>query len=165
MSLCRFFDKPGGCRFGSSCKFKHGAAGESAPGQLNASTSGTNHHAISREDIPKGVCHFFWRSGSCNKGFACKFNHRRPTPTQDGSHPVDASLSPRRLTMPGPPLPTIGNNGASLSPEETQARIKRFLQDAYRFSGNARDARTFLWLISNSSDDNKKWVRISFSLL
>lgn len=68
---CTFFASPQGCRFGASCRFKHG---NDAPG---ASAGGSPvHRAFSPGGSPAGdgSCKFF-AMGNCQYGTNCRFTH------------------------------------------------------------------------------------------
>ncbi len=64
---CKFESSPGGCRFGSSCRFKH-----STPG--GASVGGGYSAAPPAGAGGKPQCMFFAR-GNCQYGEGCRFSH------------------------------------------------------------------------------------------
>lgn len=61
--VCKFESAPGGCRFGSSCRFKHSSPATGAPfAGVSAGAGG------------KPQCMYFAR-GNCQFGDSCRFGH------------------------------------------------------------------------------------------
>jgi hypothetical protein len=65
--ICKFESYPGGCRFGSSCRFKHSTPSV-APGGYTAPAVGSSGAG------GKSQCMYFAR-GNCQYGDSCRFAH------------------------------------------------------------------------------------------
>jgi hypothetical protein len=67
---CKFESSPGGCRFGSSCRFKH-----STPGAVGGYTAGpSSSSGAGAASGGKAPCMYFAR-GNCQNGDKCRFGH------------------------------------------------------------------------------------------
>lgn len=67
---CKYFDRPGGCKYGKSCKFSHS--------RKTSSTVELNFMGLPIRPGEK-ECPYYMRTGSCKFGANCKFNHPDPT--------------------------------------------------------------------------------------
>lgn len=92
---CKYFDRPGGCKFGKACKFNHSRKFNPT---LKLNFMGLPIRLGERE------CPFYMRNGSCKFGASCRFNH--PDPTSSGR--PDA-------------LSRYGNGGPIFSPDASQS--------------------------------------------
>ncbi|XP_057548802.1 zinc finger CCCH domain-containing protein 67 [Amaranthus tricolor] len=92
---CKYFDRPGGCKFGKACKFNHS--------RKTNSTFTLNFMGLPIRPGEK-ECPFYMRNGSCKFAANCRFNH--PDPTSIGG--PDA-------------LPKYGNGGSVYSPNASQS--------------------------------------------
>jgi len=68
-SQCTFFSSPQGCRFGETCRFKHG---DSTP--TSGSAQGSPYAGGAPSPSGDGTCRFF-RLGTCRNGDNCQFSH------------------------------------------------------------------------------------------
>lgn len=87
---CRYYQSPGGCRQGASCKFAH-TSGSDASSSVQAAPLRLGGNNIAQSDnnpkVPSGTCRYFWTRGNCARGAACTFVHQTP----ESSAPVAAS--------------------------------------------------------------------------
>ncbi|XP_021720218.1 zinc finger CCCH domain-containing protein 43-like [Chenopodium quinoa] len=67
---CKYFDRPGGCKFGKACKFNHS--------RKTNPTSKLNFMGLPIR-LGEKECPFYMRNGSCKFGANCRFNHPDPT--------------------------------------------------------------------------------------
>uniref|UniRef100_A0A7C8YZD5 C3H1-type domain-containing protein n=1 Tax=Opuntia streptacantha TaxID=393608 RepID=A0A7C8YZD5_OPUST len=102
---CKYFDRPGGCKFGKACKFNH-----------NRKTSGASQLNFLGLPIRPGEkeCPYYMRNGSCKFGANCRFDHPDPTslgPDAISSHsnggPVVSSNAPQSALAPWSPSPAL----------------------------------------------------------
>lgn len=94
---CKYFDRPGGCKFGTACKFNHSRKTNPT---LKLNFMGLPIRLGEKE------CPFYMRNGSCKFGANCRFNH--PAPTSVG----------------GPdPLSEYSNAGSVFSPDASQSTL------------------------------------------
>ncbi|KAJ6625897.1 P-loop containing nucleoside triphosphate hydrolase protein [Mycena sp. CBHHK59/15] len=131
---CRFYNTPGGCRHGQSCKFSH-----SAPGNRDEMSPRTSL----AQRAPPGICNFYWSSGSCRHEFNCRYHHTRDPSASapSSSEPAIAghSLAPFLTEAGLAKLNGLGTDvffappSKPLSPNETHNHLKRFLHDNFRF--------------------------------
>lgn len=86
---CLFYNKPGGCRNGSSCRYDH-----VDPAHLPtayAATEGNSAYTSSCGNTPLGVCSFYWRNGNCRHGSQCRFSHERGSKVAIGGNSTYAN--------------------------------------------------------------------------
>ncbi|KAL2932630.1 Zinc finger CCCH domain-containing protein 43 [Bienertia sinuspersici] len=94
---CKYFDRPGGCKFGKACKFNHSR--KPNPG-VKLNFMGLPIRLGEKE------CPFYMRNGSCKYGATCRFNH--PDPTTIGVPDT---------------LPRYSNGGSIFSPNVSQSTL------------------------------------------
>ncbi|KZT10660.1 P-loop containing nucleoside triphosphate hydrolase protein [Laetiporus sulphureus 93-53] len=183
--ICRFHNKPGGCRRGIQCKFRHvdslarqtsfPPAAVMSMGETQIADNGTWQASAqnpANAKAPSGVCSFYWTKGDCSRGFQCRYKHiakdanRRDSQGQDLQPSTTAmqAIAPF-LTKEG--LARLADRGTDgffavdtskpLSPSEVHNYLKRFLFDSYRFK-NVVEIYSFLNLISNATANNVKWT-------
>jgi hypothetical protein len=115
---------------------------------------------IDRTSIPRGICHFYWSTGVCDRGFDCTFKHqaRDQVPssspaTQSTDHTPDF-FSPEGLAM---------NNGSivdtrhTLSPSEAHNHLKFYLFDNFVFR-DAINVEGFTRILASVNSRNRAWV-------
>ncbi|XP_074294707.1 zinc finger CCCH domain-containing protein 43 [Silene latifolia] len=95
---CKYFDRPGGCKFGKACKFNHSKKASPA--------SELNFMGLPIRPGEK-ECPYYMRNGSCKFGAHCRFNH--PEPTSGGGHDD---------------LPSYGNGEPISSPDASRSTPK-----------------------------------------
>lgn len=159
---CRHFNRPGGCKFGNSCRFSHDVA-----------TSRPNPQPLSNRETPPGVCRSYWTHGDCKFEFNCKFRHQAgpgvlessPSPSPARSSAKDSGIVPFLTEKGLAKLSGSGTDGffpsnsATRTPADTHNGLKRFLQNDYRFSLTT-DVYSFLTLLSSASTTNLTWVSV-----
>lgn len=172
--LCRFHGKPGGCRRGSGCNFRHAdGVDTSFNPSSNGPTSGPRRDSGSRPPVPRapnGICDFYYNRGFCARGSDCRFRHEGPNQATQVMTQSSASysspdfssfLTPAALAR----IQGAGTDGffgapvAELKPSEVNYHLRKFLEDSYRFRF-ALDVYGFVALMSNASSGNSSWVRV-----
>ncbi|KAL9267093.1 Zinc finger CCCH domain-containing protein [Drosera capensis] len=69
---CKYYDRPGGCKYGKACRFNHNKKNSTArPTDLNF--MGLPIRPGEKE------CPYYSRTGSCKYGGNCRFHHPKPT--------------------------------------------------------------------------------------
>ncbi|KZT72216.1 P-loop containing nucleoside triphosphate hydrolase protein [Daedalea quercina L-15889] len=168
---CRFFNSPGGCRWGTSCRFAHDRARNSRVHQRSPSLGGAQNSGSA--NAPPGVCRAFWADGECRHGFGCRFKHIPPpshTQTPRAESPQGTFLSAvdtiapllnagglAKLTERSTDNFFAVDPSKQLAPSEVHNHLKRYLFDDYRFR-HVLDMYSFLSLVGNASTNNAKWV-------
>lgn len=98
---CKYFDRPGGCKFGKACKFNH-----------NRKTSSASQLNFLGLPIRPGEkeCPYYMRTGSCKFGANCRFDHPDPTSlgpdaisSRSNGGPVLSSNAPKSALAPWSP--------------------------------------------------------------
>ena len=180
--ICRYFDKPGGCRRGSNCSFLHGRGGAPVRGR-GASRTGRGgspsspSSATSSSGVPSGVCTFFWNTGECTRGFSCRARHDiNPANSRSSSTSVPPSAASSIPVVLAPFLTDAGlarihessadvfltNTTKPRSPTDVHNFLKRFLYDSYHFRSSL-DVYAFVGLLADANTNNGLWVS-SFKL-
>lgn len=96
---CKYFDRPGGCKFGKACKFNHSRKSTTAA-ELNF--MGLPIRPGERE------CPYYMRNGSCKFGANCKFNHPDPT-SLGGSNNHSGHSNGGSILSPNVPQSALGS--------------------------------------------------------
>ena len=168
--ICRYHNAPGGCRQGANCKFEHignpqqpsGSQPTSEAPRLGSPTSS------SLNDPPRGVCRYFWTTGSCRQEFQCRYDHIASTSTMASpaadrrssainvAAPFLTESAMAKLTGSGTDV-YFSNNETEMSPNEAHNHLKRFLRDDYRFR-TSFDIYAFLKTLNSASETNTSWV-------
>lgn len=191
---CRFHNFPGGCRQGDNCKFSHAnrdtnrtetqtsRSSSSTPGPLTPLTprSPPNERPSSPSSpLPRGVCRFYWETGGCKREFDCRFEHTRKTqPTANrfsritvASQAAEDLIAPFLTEKGLAKLSGSGTDGffaqdtsTSLSPTEAHSKLKRFLQDNFRFNTTFQ-IYGFLTPLISANTTNRLWVCPSLTLV
>ena len=114
---------------------------------------------IDRNSTPRGVCHFYWSTAACDRGFDCTFRHEaRVQASSSVTQPTD--YTPDFFSLEG--LAT--NNGAivdtrhTLSPSEAHNHLKSYLFDNFVFR-NATHVEGFSRILASVNSRNHAWVR------
>lgn len=173
---CRFYLKPGGCRYGGDCKFAHinlssqpsNVASPTDESPDNADSSGTST-TPAVPPAPPGTCSFYWKTGDCKRGFQCRYKHQRPSDISTSTTAVASSSSSASALLPfltsvgasrllesGSDI-LFGGNPKPKSPSEVHNYLKMYLRDEYQFR-NAFDMHSFLALLSDATSSNSTWV-------
>ena len=182
---CRFHNLPGGCRQGANCKFSHTnrstdrnetqaspCSSSSSPLTPRSPPTERQSSPSSSIPLPRGVCRFYWETGNCRREFDCRFEHTQkmqPTGNRFAGIAV-ASQAAQELIAPFltekglAKLSGSGTDGffaqdnlTSLSPTEAHSKLKRFLQDNFRFNTTLQIYAFLIPLIS-ANTTNKLWV-------
>jgi len=112
-------------------------------------------------ESPRGVCYFFWSSGSCKRGFECTFKHQLKPDVTEPSDSVTLS-DPDFFSTEGlaennhSPRSTI----YTIKPAEAHNHIQSFLRDNYMFDLAFR-VDGFVRIFASINGRNKAWVRCS----
>ncbi|KAF7315432.1 hypothetical protein MIND_00058100 [Mycena indigotica] len=155
MPPCRFHNTPSGCKFGDKCSFSH--SGSSRPSQATRPPRPPNNNNQENPNAPPGICNFYWSRGTCNREFNCKYRHERSTSAASSSrsaHPPmwrDATASNASPTK-------------DMSPTEMHRRLKRFLQDDFRFR-RPIEVYPFVSLLSSINVSDSAWTEAAPLLL
>ncbi|KAG0698145.1 hypothetical protein DFH29DRAFT_943008 [Suillus ampliporus] len=191
---CHFYNSPGGCRRGTSCTFEHirnaeRRGGDGRPSSPSVSSDGSP----SRRDAqgpqrqtspssppPRGVCRFFWETGRCFREFDCRYAHtlrqgqdgiRSPQPFAIPTRAAQEFIAPFLTEKGLAKLVGGGTDGyfpqdatTSLTPSETQSRLRRFLRDDFRFK-TAPEIYGFLIPLSSANLQNASWTQEEGQLL
>lgn len=107
----------------------------------------------------RGVCHFYWSSGTCDHGFDCTYKHEAraqvsSSATQFTDYTPDF-FSPEGMAM---------NNGSvldkqhTLSPSQAHNHLKSYLSDNFAFR-NAINIEGFSRILASVNSRNRTWVR------
>ena len=124
--VCDFYNRPQGCRYSSSCRFLHEARDTSSP--LSAFTPRASHNPRPN-NIPNGVCYFYWSGGNCKRA-NCWFKHVRSDESPSPSPPVTDSWRSRAATALIAPGPSGGHS--LLRPGEAKHQLSTiFLKPDY----------------------------------
>lgn len=177
---CNFFNTPSGCRKGNSCRFLHGDTSVRRSSSPNSPRGGspsptTRDHTSQNQSsghAPRGVCDFYWKSGTCKREFACRFQHTRPSAKNVGaststitsqSSAIDA-IAPfltedglARVNGTGTDVFFSADSNQDLSPTVAHSALKRFLFDDFRFK-TTFEIYAFLKPLSSAHTGNSSWV-------
>lgn len=186
--VCDFYSKPGGCRRGTQCNFRHVDNGANNEGSQQGSQPS---HSRSRQGSavrpvpagpppPRGVCNSYWASGQCTRGFACRFRHEsqsaasgsggqgRSLPRPSASSRAVDALAPfltekglSRITGTGSDIYFASPTSKTLTPPEAHNALKTYLHKDYQFSKTFY-IYGFLKPISSASSGNESWVNIIY---
>ncbi|KAG6920270.1 hypothetical protein DXG01_005039 [Tephrocybe rancida] len=181
MPPCHYFNKPGGCRRGTTCTFTHGSQPASpagtGPGTSHkfAGPSSASSRRPSHVGTPNGVCSFYWTTGKCKREFDCRYRHdRNPERSQassSASSPINGARSLSAVDAIAPfltesGLAKLGASGTdaffasphkTMSPNEAHNALKMYLRDDYRFSKTFY-IYGFLTPVSNATTSNVTWT-------
>ncbi|GAA5879581.1 hypothetical protein JCM16303_003260 [Sporobolomyces ruberrimus] len=132
MVVCRHFNKPGGCSFGSNCRFEHPSSASNSTSsttsanQTNWRQSRGDAPRLPQPFVPRGICRNFYTTGACDR-FAsgdCRYKHEASQPKATGafrSKPEQPSpATPADLTSAAK-----GVNSDSISPLTSGLRVDR----------------------------------------
>ena len=162
---CRFYNTRGGCHSGTRCRYLHeqtSSQGSSRP----SFTRGGKSSAPSKPHAPAGICDWFWSTGSCNRGFQCRFRHESPEDRPSRGVEFTATNGPSS-SQQGNDLSQLSNAttdalfstaAKSRTPSEVHNILKRFLLDKYQFKSTL-EMYGFAGLISEANSNNSSWVR------
>ncbi|GAA5867315.1 hypothetical protein JCM3774_003543 [Rhodotorula dairenensis] len=173
--VCRHYASPGGCRYGTTCKFRHSAGPPAASGgrfatnQRQAPTASSNSRPLSQAEylagVPRGTCRSFWHEGRCKFGTACRHKHdqskadspsivRRFQPT---SRPAPAPLSDQDLTAIA-----SGASSDAVAPRPAyfaRGQLYRYLarDGSGRFVNGSHDMYAFVEALWASTKETPSW--------
>ncbi|EIN11698.1 P-loop containing nucleoside triphosphate hydrolase protein [Punctularia strigosozonata HHB-11173 SS5] len=158
--ICHFYNKPGGCRRGASCKFAHvGPSAPSSPGAAGPSAT-SSRPSSGRGNIPPGVCSFFW-AGNCTRT-DCRFKHEVNPNTAGGPASAvgnsDGVAAPVVSFLTEAGLAKVMDSGTDVffassqatTPSHVHGALRRFLADDYRF-GSVHQIYAFVTLLSSAN--------------
>ncbi|KDQ62856.1 hypothetical protein JAAARDRAFT_202408 [Jaapia argillacea MUCL 33604] len=159
--LCEFFNKPGGCYKKDKCRFVHDATRSSVAGPSPASPprqpggasprrgSPTQHRSspggsgVSR--APRGICDFYWSTGSCARGFDCGFKHQQRTLADGQGVSERDDEEVHSISLPELPASSVSSHYGhyNLSPSNIHNSLQDYLGSSYvdkplRIAGFAR---------------------------
>ncbi|KAJ7772619.1 hypothetical protein DFH07DRAFT_993348, partial [Mycena maculata] len=158
---CRFHNRPGGCRSGNQCRFSHTDA---SPPTQTARTA--------LPDAPRGICKFYWSTGSCRREFDCIYRHTQNPASSPQATPSNPEPSGSTTVNPLAPFLTeaglakLTSSGSdlffpppskALSPNEIHNHLKRFLRDDFRFE-KTFDIYGFLVPLASIDTSNPRWA-------
>jgi hypothetical protein len=122
---------------------------------------------IDRGAVPRGVCHFYWSSGACNRGFDCTFKHEAKSQVAASSSTTPpADYTPDFFSLEGLAL----NNGSAidsqhtLRPSEAHNHLKPFLVDNFIFR-DAINVEGFSRIFASVNSRNRSWVSSATALV
>jgi hypothetical protein len=114
---------------------------------------------IDRNSTPRGVCHFYWSAGACDRGFDCTYKHQARVQAPS-SVAQSTDYTPDFFSLEG--LAT--NNGSildtrhTLSPSEAHNHLKSYLFDNFSFR-DAVHVEGFSRILASVNSRNHTWVR------
>jgi hypothetical protein len=173
-SNCKLFTSSQGCRFGDKCKFSHviGAASSSRTStpavakriQPDSSRTSSAHHPRGQADhAPRGICDFYWKTGQCNRGFDCTFQHSQIPSVVKVTAQVDedaANIALDFFTADGfaDVSGVARHKDHDLKPADAHNSIKKYLHDDYTFA-SPLNMLSFVTILASINRRNKSWVR------
>ncbi len=114
---------------------------------------------IDRNSTPRGVCHFYWSTGACNRSFDCTYRHEARV-QGSSSAPPSTDYTPDFFSLEGLAV----NNGAvldtqhTLSPSQAHNHLKPYLYDNFVFR-DAIHIEGFSRILASVNSRNHAWVR------
>ncbi|KAH9848820.1 hypothetical protein C2E23DRAFT_738850 [Lenzites betulinus] len=167
--VCRTYNTPQGCRYGSRCKFLHdrGSSPVTSPPRSRSQTPGPpspipNAARRIASGVPRNVCQFFWSTGACARGFECTFRHVKqsgapvPSETPDPTESDEVDF----FSTEGLTAGSTREDRNNLNPSETHNHLKEFTHEKYRFDG-AGQIQGFVRILASVNDSNKTWPHVS----
>jgi hypothetical protein len=169
---CHFFSTPKGCRFGENCSFSHNNRSSSpVPSPSNGTAPQQGHSPQPHSKAPPGICNFYWRTGVCNREFACRFRHTKENTTAHDSQVLQRNATSSAFDAIAPYLTEAGlakvaGTGTDIffsipdnpiSPEEAHNHLKKFLYDTYHFNSTF-EVYAFLRILTSATSTNSSWV-------
>ena len=128
-------------------------------GARGGSPGRDNTPNIDRSSTPRGLCHFYWSAGACDRGFECTYKHQARV---QASLPVAQSTdyTPDFFSLEG--LATNNNSildtRHTLSPSEAHNHLKVYLFDNFIFR-DAINIEGFSRILASVNSRNHAWVR------
>ncbi|KAI0028475.1 hypothetical protein K488DRAFT_58479 [Vararia minispora EC-137] len=117
------------------------------------------------EYAPRGVCRYYWSTGSCNRNFDCTFQHiskqpasaqeeqqQRAQETADNPGDIDFFSTEGLAVHSGAAV----DDQYRLKPSEAHNFLKPFLVDSYTFANGMR-IEGFTRIFASINDRNKAW--------
>ncbi|KAG1904255.1 uncharacterized protein F5891DRAFT_1206968, partial [Suillus fuscotomentosus] len=154
------------------------ASSSGSPSRRNA--QGPQRHMSPSSPPPRGVCRFFWETGRCYREFGCRGAHtlpqgqdgrRTPQPIAIPTQAAQAFIAPFLTEKGLSKLVGGGTDGyfpqdatTSLTPSETQSRLRRFFREDFRFK-TAPEIYGFLIPLSSANIQNDSWTQEEGQLL
>jgi hypothetical protein len=118
---------------------------------------------IDRTAVPRGICNFYWSTGTCGREFDCTFKHETKPGVQESSSTSEpADNTPDFFSLEGLAI----NNGStidaqhSLSPSEAHNHLRFYLFDNFVFR-DAIKVEGFSRIFASVNSRNRAWVRKS----
>jgi len=115
---------------------------------------------IDRTSTPRGICHFYWSIGVCDRGFDCTFRHQAKDQVTVSSPATQSTdHTPDFFSLEG--LAT--NNGSivdarhTLSPSEAHNHLRVYLFDNIVFH-DAINVEGFSRIFASVTSRNRAWV-------
>lgn len=113
---------------------------------------------IDRTSTPRGVCHFYWSTGACDRSFDCTYKHEARVPTSS-SATQSTDYTPDFFSLEG----LAKNNGSvldtqhTLSPSQAHNHLKPYLFDNFVFR-DAFHVEGFSRILASVNSRNRAWV-------
>jgi hypothetical protein len=114
---------------------------------------------IDRNSTPRGVCHFYWSTGACNRSFDCTYKHEaRVQASSSATQSTD--YTPDFFSLEGLAV----NNGSvldtqhTLTPSQAHNHLRPYLSDNFLFRG-ASHVEGFSRILASVNSRNHAWVR------
>jgi hypothetical protein len=114
--------------------------------------------------VPRGICAFYWSTGSCDRSFDCTFKHEVKSSVLGTSVAFATETegqSPDFFSREGLAM----NNGSvvdsqhTLRPNEAHNHLKLYLADNFMFR-DANNVEGFSRIFASVNSRNKAWVRV-----
>lgn len=149
--VCNFYNKPQGCRNGSSCRFLHEIRDTSS--SLSAFTPRASQNPRP-DNIPNGVCYYHWNGGTCRRA-NCWFKHVR---SDEAPSPSPTAADSWRSRPPTTTIAPWSSGGRSLlRPGEARHQLSTiFLKPGFHF-GLPSTVNRFVMILASCSAANE-WV-------
>lgn len=156
----------GRCNRGATCKFLHTdppgspsrGGGSPRPTPPRSSPAGGRPYGAG-SGVPRDACRDFWETGTCGKGFDCRFQHRSKTDGVSGRGAPNPSTNDGGANEESDPFKDTFTF-AHLTPTQAHNTIQKFLKDEFRFFKN-EDIYLLAAILNSAAPSNKSWVGLS----
>ncbi len=97
VTICHFFNRASGCRFGEKCRYRH----EMASVKPTRNNQQDDAMVAKKRQIRKPLCRYYQKSGSCRDSDKCRFFHQNKRKPEIGVNNATVELSGQILSVEG----------------------------------------------------------------